>query len=750
MDQTIPSTQSEPLEGTLKRVFGYDVFLPGQRGVIEQIVAGRDGLVLMPTGGGKSLTYQLPALRLAGLTIVVSPLIALMRDQVDRLQANGVAATFINSTLDPVEAAKREAAALRGELRLLYVAPERLVGPAFLTLLDEARERAGLALFAVDEAHCVSEWGHDFRPEYRQLGMLRERYPQTPMVALTATATERVRRDILSQLRLREPFLHVASFNRPNLSYEVRPKDRASYGEVLALRRAQPDASTIIYCQSRKGVDDLCRRLNDDGVRALPYHAGMDGAERNANQERFLRDDVTTLVATVAFGMGIAKPDVRAVIHYDLPRSLEGYYQESGRAGRDGLPAQCILFFSYGDKAKIEYMIRQKEDLQEQHVARQQLDRVLAWCESAACRRSELLGYFGEMWTDGNCGACDNCLHPPELVDYTVDAQKLLSAVARTKEQVGLRHLIGVLQGKETDEIHALGHQQLSVYGIGADMTTRDWRDIGYALIQQGLVDAPHGPNNHLALNARSWEILRKQRAFALPRQRLYERTSSRSARDGTADVELTGEAAELFQQLRGLRKRLADAQVVPPYVIFADVTLRAMALDRPASEAAFSRIPGVGRLKLEAFYAPFTEVIRDFCEEHGLETDVGSASARQTRPVSPQRRSESRIERIPEDLPPTWRATRDLLLAGKSVAEIARARGLEPTTIFEHVCRMIGAGDSEARTYAEQLVSPERRQVIADAIASVGDGPLRPIKEALGDGYSYDEIRLIRDLQRA
>ncbi|MEO7001895.1 MAG: ATP-dependent DNA helicase RecQ, partial [Ktedonobacterales bacterium] len=375
--------QDESLEGTLKRVFGYDEFLPGQRAIIEQIIAGRDGLVLMPTGGGKSLTYQLPALRLTGLTIVVSPLIALMRDQVDRLQANGVAATFINSSLDPVEAARREAAALRGELRLLYVAPERLVSPAFLTLLDETRERVGLALFAVDEAHCVSEWGHDFRPEYRQLDTLRARYPQTPMLALTATATERVRRDILTQLRLREPFIHIASFNRPNLSYEVRPKDRASYGELLDLLRAQPDASTIIYCQSRKGVDELCQRLCDDGVQALPYHAGMENAQRTTNQDRFIRDDVTTLVATIAFGMGIAKPDVRAVIHYDLPRSLEGYYQESGRAGRDGLPAQCILFYSYGDRAKIEYMIRQKDDPQEQRVARQQLEQALAYCESA-------------------------------------------------------------------------------------------------------------------------------------------------------------------------------------------------------------------------------------------------------------------------------------------------------------------------------------------------------------------------------
>ncbi|MEO7000913.1 MAG: RQC domain-containing protein, partial [Ktedonobacterales bacterium] len=365
-----------------------------------------------------------------------------------------------------------------------------------------------------------------------------------------------------------------------------------------------------------------------------------------------------------------------------------------------------------------------------------------------------LLGYFGEAWTVENCGACDNCLHPPLLVDCTVDAQKLLSAVARAKEQVDLRHIISVLLGKETAEVRALGHQQLSVYGIGADKTTREWRAIGSALIQQKLMDTPSGANNRLTLNANSWEILRKQRTFAMPQQTLYKRTS---ARDGTsrthiteADVELTDAELELFLRLRALRKRLADKQGVPPYVVFADVTLRAMALNRPISEAAFAHIPGVGRLKLEAYYTPFTQIIRDFCAEHGLEMDIETAPSSHAEHAASQRRYEPQFKRIPDDLPLTWRTTRDLLLAGKTVAEIADARGLETSTISQHICQLIVSGDGEARICAERLVSPERRQMIAAAMARVGDGPLRPIKETLGDDYTYDEIRLTRELLRA
>ncbi len=441
----------ENLENTLKKYFGHDTFLQGQREIIQQVLSRRDAFILMPTGAGKSLIYQFSSLLMPGLTVVISPLIALMQDQVDRLQANGIAATFINSSLDTEERLNRQQAILNGKLKLLYIAPERLVTLPFLSLLDEVRKRIGVPLFAVDEAHCVSEWGHDFRPEYRLLGRLRDRYPSIPMLALTATATHRVREDILTQLRLNDPYIHIASFNRPNLYYEVRQKNQGSYRELLQLLRTQPDVSVIIYCQSRRGVDELSERLQQDGIRALSYHAGLTSETRTDHQARFMRDDVSVLVATVAFGMGIAKPDVRAVIHYDMPKSLEGYYQESGRAGRDGLEAQCIFFFQYSDRSKLEFTILEKTDEQERRIAREQLQQVIDYSESIGCRRRTLLAYFGEVFQQENCGNCDNCLHPiGTMEDRTVDAQKFISCISRTQQRFGMRYIVDILRGAKT------------------------------------------------------------------------------------------------------------------------------------------------------------------------------------------------------------------------------------------------------------------------------------------------------------
>jgi ATP-dependent DNA helicase RecQ len=728
------------IEHVLKQYFGHDAFRPGQLEVVEQILAGRDSFVLMPTGGGKSLIYQLPALVLPGLTVVISPLIALMHDQVDRLKANGIAATFINSSLSNAERMQRELAAINGELNLLYVAPERLMGSNFLSLLDQVQEHVGLSLLAVDEAHCVSEWGHDFRPEYRQLGQLRKRYPDVPMLALTATATERVRDDILTQLKLRDPHIHIASFDRSNIYYEVRLKHKGSYGELLQFLLEQPESSVIVYCQSRKGVDELSFALAHDGIRALPYHAGLTSEQRSENQERFIRDDVPVLVATIAFGMGIGKPDVRAVIHFDLPRNLEGYYQESGRAGRDDLPAQCILFFNYGDRVKVEYIIAQKTSEHEQYLAYQQLQQVLAYGDSTACRRRALLAYFGEMLPTKNCGNCDNCLRQVVLEDRTIDAQKFLSCVARTKERFGMGYIIEVLRGANTKKIRDYSHDQLSTYGIGRDLSVEEWQHLGRSLLRQGLLsEATETGYSILRLNALSREILRKQRDVmieALPQS--LQNSLARSSRATSIAPDLAPEEMGLYQHLRNVRKQLADEQGVPPYVIFTDATLRAMAQQRPQSQSQFAQISGVGSRKLEAYFIPFTREIRAYCELHNLSMGLSP---------EPAAKKEAASAPTGPGVPSlTRQVTLQMYQAGQCIEDIARERNLKPSTIISHLAELIEAGEA---IDVAALIQPGHYEVIVDAIQQVDGEALKPVKELLGDKYSYEEIRLAKALLR-
>src|ERR1700736_4321013 len=494
--------------GALKKHFGYDAFRPLQEEIIADALAGRDVFALMPTGGGKSLCFQLPALLREGLTIVVSPLISLMKDQVDALQASGVAATFLNSALDANESRARWRGLHRGEHRLLYLAPERLMLESFL----EKAKQWNVSQIAIDEAHCISEWGHDFRPEYRELAKLRTHFPDAPIMVLTATATERVRKDILKQLQLRDASCYVASFNRPNLNYRVVPR-ADPYTQVLTLIRSRPHESGIVYCASRKTADALAKKLNADGIRAKPYHAGLEAIDRASHQEMFLRDDIRVITATIAFGMGINKPNVRFVVHHDLPKNIESYYQETGRAGRDGLPSDCVLLFNASDVIKQRRFIEDKSE-PEQRIANEQLRAMVTYAETRDCRRATLLSYFGEQLSPPLCDGCDNCLNPRETFDGTVHAQKFLSCVHRIQAKhgfgFGLNHVVEVLTGGNTEAIRQRGHEQLSTFGIGRDVQRSAWLAIGRELLRLGLVAAAPGKFATLQLTSAGLAALRE------------------------------------------------------------------------------------------------------------------------------------------------------------------------------------------------------------------------------------------------
>ncbi|MBD1831814.1 DNA helicase RecQ [Cyanobacteria bacterium FACHB-472] len=711
-------SQFQTLEHALKRFFGYDSFRPGQRQIIQQALSNRDLLVVMPTGGGKSLCFQLPALLKPGLTVVVSPLIALMQDQVESLQDNGIGATFLNSSLSLAQVRSREQDILNSRVKLLYVAPERLLSEKFLPFLDLVQHKIGVSAIAIDEAHCVSEWGHDFRPEYRQLQLLRYRYPNVPFLALTATATERVRQDIIQQLVLRQPNIHIASFNRPNLYYEVQPKLKTAYSQLLQQVRASK-GSGIVYCLSRKRVDEIAFRLQQDGIKALPYHAGLSDEDRTSNQRRFIRDDVQVMVATIAFGMGINKPDVRFVIHYDLPRNLESYYQEAGRAGRDGEPASCTIFFGYGDIKTIEYIIDQKSDPQEQRIARQQLRQVIDYTEGTDCRRTIQLSYFGERF-EGNCGNCDNCRFPKPLEDWTIESQKFLSCVARCKERFGMNYIIDVLRGSKNQKIQQNGHHELSTYGIGTDKSVDDWKMLARSLLHQGLVDQTSDGYSVLKLNALSWEVLRRQREvkIAVPTVAVIEESPQR-----VAEVEM------LYERLRQLRKQLADEQSVAPYVVFSDSTLKLMARSQPQTSTEFSRLSGVGEYKLAQYGERFVSEIQAYCKEQGIPPQTPVATA-----TTPSKNQPSY----------TQLKTLDLYMQGLSIAEIAQQRDLRTGTIVDHLAELIALNQP---IDINSMVSPERQLEILKAIEVTATESLTKIREFLGESYSFDEIRLVRGM---
>jgi ATP-dependent DNA helicase RecQ len=595
----------------LREVFGFADFRGPQAEIVAHVMGGGDGLVLMPTGGGKSLCYQVPALCLDGLTLVVSPLIALMQDQVEALRQLGVAAAALNSSQPFAEIVRTERAMRAGQMKLVYVAPERLLAPGFLDLLAECRP----ALFAIDEAHCVSQWGHDFRPDYLQLKLLHQRFPGVPRLALTATADLPTRREIVERLELGQGRIFIQGFDRPNIRYRIVAKANPRAQLQALIEREHKGESGIVYCMSRAKVDDLAAWLTGKGLPALPYHAGLDREVRAANQERFLKDDGRIMVATIAFGMGIDKPDVRFVAHLDLPKSLEAYYQETGRAGRDGLPATAWMTYGLDDVAKLRGLIERSEaDDRQRQTDRQKLQSLLGFCETTRCRRQVLLGYFGETLAEP-CGNCDTCLEPPLGYDGTEDAQKALSAIYRTGQRFGAGHVVDVLTGKSTPKVEQQGHDRLPVWGIGGDRRPEAWRSILRQLAAMGLVEVDIEGHGGLRLGPDCRPVLMGERRIQLrhdPAPARPARGRGAASGRGSIDQDLDPASEILFQALRAKRLQLAKAQSVPPYVIFHDSTLIAIARLKPRTMDALALVPGLGAAKLERYGKPVLELVAD------------------------------------------------------------------------------------------------------------------------------------------
>ncbi len=717
----------QSLTRCLKQTFGYDSFRPLQREIMEATLQGRDALAVLPTGAGKSLCYQLPALVRDGLTIVVSPLIALMKDQVDQLQASGVNATFLNSTLEATEARNRLDRLGRGEFQMLYVAPERLMLPDFLSRLKGWK----VCALAVDEAHCISEWGHDFRPEYRRLREVRQWTGNIPILALTATATERVREDIVKQLELENSVKFLASFNRPNLKYQVIPKAGAA-AQVCNFASGRPEDSGIVYCQSRKTTEALAATLRANGFSAVAYHAGLDPADREKNQDAFLRDEAKIVCATVAFGMGINKPNVRYVIHADMPKNIEGYYQETGRAGRDGLPADCLLLFSRSDFMKY---VRFLDDIPDEHarkVAHQQLDQMTHFAENDACRRVGLLGYFGETWTHENCSGCDHCLEPREKWDATVDVQKLLSCVLRIRQagnfNVGLNHVSEVLTGSMSEKIRRWKHEELKIHGIGKDQPRPYWVDLGRQLLRYGLLVAGEDQFQTVTVSQQGIDLLKNRATVMLSRSIMAPRSQS-LARTGDIPCD-----SGLFERLRALRKELADARNVPPYVVFSDVTLRHFSRDYPRDDQALLNIPGVGEKKREDYGTAFLTAIREWVKQSVPKEFEPLDSAN----VQPSPRK----PKAANGLSDTAHETLALWKLGKTIAEIMAIRGFKDTTIEGHLAEAIAHGEFiEPR--AIYSVAEERE--MQAALAGYDEVSLKPVYEQLEGRISYGKLKIYR-----
>ena len=706
----------------LKHNFGYDDFRLHQEAVIGALLEKKDCVVLMPTGGGKSLCYQIPALLFDGLTVVISPLIALMKDQVDALKANGVAAAFLNSTQTAAEQVEVFKAVRSGELKLLYIAPERLLqsGDQFLDFLRQI----DISLFAIDEAHCISSWGHDFRPEYLRLATLKREFPSVPLVALTATADELVRKDIFERLGIGNAQSFVSSFNRPNIFYSVEPKSRA-YDQLLEFLQARKDESGIIYCLSRSSVETVAEDLRSDGFSAVAYHAGLDRATRERHQEEFIKDEAKIVVATIAFGMGIDKSNVRFVVHMDLPKNIESYYQETGRAGRDGLPSDALLFFSWGDVAKLKRFAEVDGNVQQSAIMLRKLDTMGTFGDLRTCRRKFLLKYFSEDLAE-NCGSCDNCTTEVERFDGSVIAQKALSAVYRTDQRFGMSYLVDLLRGSQSEKIRD-EHKNLKTFGVGADISKDHWMDYFRELISLGYIAQTGDQYPVLALTETSGDVLTGKTQVMLIKARVKQTKAKRI--EAASDHPHIPELFELLRELRGV---FAKSENIPAYIVFSDSTLVEMATYLPQNDWELKRISGVGDLKFEKYGADFLNEIRNYCLRNELVSRID---------LRPVQRASARKPKRDLGKKDTYETSLEMFRDGKSVAEIATERGLGVSTIEGHLASFIPKG----KLRLDELVPIEKVETIRKAVMKFSeDGRLSPIKEHLGDEYSYGEIRAV------
>ena len=702
----------------LQQSFGFQQFRGQQKEIIDHLLQGKDAMVLMPTGGGKSICYQLPALILPGLTIVVSPLIALMKDQVDALRLNGVAAEFLNSTLDYYQQQSILQQLENGQLKLLYVAPERLMANegAFLKKLKQHQ----VSLFAIDEAHCISHWGHDFRPDYRLLENVKTVYPSVPMVALTATADKLTRQDIVKKLNLKAPGIFVSSFNRANIRYTVVPK-RDSYESLLQFLSKFPGEGGIIYCLSRASTESLAVKLEEDGFQALPYHAGLNRETRELHQNKFQKDEVQIIVATIAFGMGIDKSNVRFVVHMDLPKNIESYYQETGRAGRDGLPSEVLLFYSFGDVIKMKNFINLPDHPHQEKILHKKLMQMSSFCEINTCRRQFLLRYFDEESGD-YCGECDHCLGKYEKVESTVPAQKVLSAVARLKESYGAGYLVDFLKGSSSQRIKSY-HKSLKTFGVGNEWSGSQWKDFIDDLVTNNYLEKSTGSYPVLKLNEESWKVLKGE-------SEVWLRKRKKQVVVQTERNETEGLIKELYQDLKILRRQIADSEGLAPYLILSDASLQELATYLPLKTTDLTLISGFGKIKTEKYGFAFLATIKDYCEQAGLVSRMANKRN------APRKRSSNG----PGPLSSTKLESFKLFQAGNSIEEIAQKRTLTTSTVETHLAHFISTGDLNL----DAMVDTEKQVTIKKGVDTWDGVSLKALKDRLGKDVSYGEIKMV------